>query len=60
MINLNFGGGFEFQYSTHTAFVIEFGGLNRLFVGDKSSLGNNIGSYPISSPSLTIGFRSFN
>ena len=58
MINLNFGGGFEFQYSPHSSFVIEFGGLNRFFVGDKTSF--NIRSYPISSPSLTIGFRSFN
>ena len=58
MINLNFGGGFEFQYSPHSSFVIEFGGLNRFFVGDNTNF--NIESYPISSPSLTIGFRSFN
>ncbi len=60
MLTLHFGGGFEFQYSPWSAFVIEFGGLNRLFLGDTSSLGNNLGSYPISSPSLTIGFRSYN
>ncbi len=59
MINISFGGGFEFQYSANNAFVIEFGGLNRLFTGDTSSIGNNVRSYPISSPSLTIGFRSF-
>ena len=49
MLNLTFGGGFEFQYSKHTAFVMEFGGVNRIFHEDFSK----------SSSVLTIGFRSF-
>lgn len=49
MLNLTFGGGFEFQYVKHTAFVIEFGGVNRIF---------NEG-FSKSTSVLTIGFRSF-
>lgn len=49
MLNLTFGGGFEFQYVKHTALVLEFGGVNRLFPEGFSK----------SSSVLTIGFRSF-
>jgi len=57
MINLAFGGGFEFQYSASSAFVIEFGGVNRILAGGDKS---NFEGYSFSTPALTIGFRSFN
>ena len=55
-LNLGFGGGFEFQYCSHSAFVVEFGGKNRFLIG-----GNKEGleDYSKSSPVLTIGFRTF-
>ena len=57
MINLAFGGGFEFQFHQNSAFVIEFGGVNRILVGGDKS---DFEGYSRSSPALTIGFRSFN
>ena len=57
MINLAFGGGFEFQFCQNSAFVIEFGGVNRILVGGNKS---GFEGYSRSSPVLTIGFRSFN
>ena len=59
LIDLSFGGGFEFQYTRHMAFVIEFGGTSRMFVGKNRNKENNISDYSKSTPSLTIGFRSF-
>ena len=57
MINLTFGGGFEFQYHRSAAFVLEFGGRNILLAGgDKLAFEG----YSFSSPVFTIGFRSFN
>jgi len=56
LINLGFGGGFEFQYAKYSAFVVEFGGLNRLLVGGSKE---GFQDYSKSSPTLTIGFRSF-
>ncbi len=55
MVNLTFGGGFEFQYHKRSAFVIEFGGLNRILAGADSAFFED---YSKSSASLTIGFRS--
>jgi len=55
MLNILFGGGFEFQYSVNTAFVIEFGGLNRLLLGSGKS---DLKGYAKSNPVLTIGFRT--
>ncbi|MCR4899465.1 MAG: hypothetical protein K5907_01435 [Treponema sp.] len=56
MIDLGFGGGFEFQYATDCAFVVEFGGQNRILTGKYNKLFKD---YSRSSPMLTIGFRSF-
>ena len=55
MLNILFGGGFEFQYSTNTAFVIEFGGINRLLLGKNK---NDFEGYAKTNPVLTIGFRT--
>ena len=56
MINLTFGGGFEFQFSKNTAFVLEFGGINRFLArGDKKTYDY----FSKSSPVLTIGYRTF-
>lgn len=55
MLNILFGGGFEFQYSVNTAFVVEFGGLNRLMLGNNKS---DLEGYAKSNPVLTIGFRT--
>lgn len=55
MVNLTFGGGFEFQYHKRSAFVIEYGGLNRILAGTDLTFFED---YSKSSASLTIGFRS--
>ena len=55
MLNILFGGGFEFQYSVNTAFVVEFGGLNKLLLGNNKS---DLEGYAKSNPVLTIGFRT--
>lgn len=51
----DFCGGFELQYSTNTAFVIEFGGINRLLLGKNK---NDFEGYAKTNPVLTIGFRT--
>ena len=56
MLNLSFGGGFEFQFVKHTAFVVEFGGCNRYFVGEKSE---DVKDLSKSAHVLTIGYRTF-
>ncbi len=55
MINLSFGGGFEFQFAKNTAFVIEFGGLNRFLAGNEK---RDFEHFSKSSPLLTIGYRT--
>ena len=55
MLNLSFGGGFEFQYMASTAFVIEFGGLNRFLLGKEKA---SFGGYAKTDPVLTIGYRT--
>ena len=56
LVNIGFGGGFEFQYTTNTAFVVEFGGNNRLLAGKNKDV---LQGYSKSNPVLTIGFRTF-
>ena len=56
MINLNFGGGFEFQFAKNTAFVLEFGGMNRFLAGGNKKA---FEYFSKSSPVLTIGYRTF-
>ena len=56
MLNLTFGGGFEFQFSEKMGFVIEFGGMNRLLIGGDKSVFEDFSRYL---PVLTIGYRSF-
>lgn len=55
LIEINFGGGFELQYSINNAFVIEFGGRVEAPVG---KLKNEFNTYTNSSPLLTIGYRT--
>ena len=55
MLDVSFCGGFEFQYSKNTAFVIEFGGINRFFFGNEKA---TFEGYSKSNPVLTIGFRT--
>lgn len=55
LLDISFGGGFEFQYSAETAFVIEFGGHTEGPVGSEKE---NYQDYTNSSPILTIGFRT--
>ncbi|MBQ0166208.1 MAG: hypothetical protein KBT02_03760 [Treponema sp.] len=55
MLELSFGGGFEFQYAASTAFVIEFGGRCEGPVGSEK---DRYQAYTNSSPLLTIGFRT--
>lgn len=55
LLELNFGGGFEFQYSKNNAFVIEFGGRTEAPVGKRK---NEFTAYTNSSPLLTIGYRT--
>lgn len=55
MLNILFGGGFEFQYMKNTAFVVEFGGRSRLMLGSNKS---DFEGYAKSNPVLTIGFRT--
>lgn len=43
------GGGFEFQFSTYSAFLVEFGGTFPLIKND----------FLKPSPSLTIGYRTY-
>ena len=56
MLNLSFGGGFEFQFVRHSAFVIEFGGTNRFFVGENC---DEVKDFAKSAHVLTIGYRTF-
>lgn len=56
MLNLSFGGGFEFQFVRHSAFVIEFGGTNRFFAGENS---DEVKDFAKSAHVLTIGYRTF-
>ena len=56
MLNLSFGGGFEFQFVRHSAFVIEFGGTNRFFAGENSDAAKDFSK---TTPVLTIGYRTF-
>ncbi|MBO4533145.1 MAG: hypothetical protein J5726_05545 [Treponema sp.] len=55
LVHITFGAGFEFQYCQETAFVVEFGGDNRLLVGKNKQA---LKDFSRSSPVLTIGFRS--
>lgn len=56
MIDIGFGGGFEFQYLEGCAFVIEFGGQNRWLTGKYK---NEFKDYSRSNPVLSFGFRTF-
>lgn len=56
MIDVGFGGGFEFQYFDRCAFVIEFGGENRFLTGQYK---DSFKDYSRSGPVLSIGYRSF-
>ena len=56
LVSAKFGGGFEFQYLTNMAFVIEFGGVERFLVGKPAGALSNFSKC---TPSLTIGYRSF-
>lgn len=56
MVDIGFGGGFEFQYMEGCAFVLEFGGQNRLLTGKYK---NEFKDYSRSNPVLSIGFRTF-
>ena len=56
MVDIGFGGGFEFQYQEGCAFVVEFGGQNRLLTGKYK---NEFKDYSRSNPVLAIGFRTF-
>ena len=56
MINLNYGGGFEFQFVRHTAFVVEFGGVKRFLAGGEKK---GFEVFSKSTPVLTIGYRTF-
>lgn len=58
IIDLSLGGGFEFQFASKMAFVIEFGGLFRMFAGENNYEKKIYPSYS-TSPSLSIGFRSY-
>ena len=55
LVHITFGGGFEFQYCTNTAFVVEFGGDSRLLAGKNKQA---LKDFSRSSPVLTIGYRS--
>ena len=56
MVDIGFGGGFEFQYIAGCAFVVEFGGQNRILTGEYK---DTFKDYSRSGPVLSIGFRSF-
>ena len=59
VLNLSYGGGFEFQYIRSLAFVVEFGGVNRILAGLDDDSRKVFKDYSKSSSTLTIGFRSF-
>ena len=59
VLNLSYGGGFEFQYIKSLAFVVEFGGVNRILAGLDDESRKVFKDYSKSSSTLTIGFRSF-
>ena len=52
----DFSGGFEFQYLQGCAFVVEFGGQNRMLTG---KFKNEFKDYARSNPVLSFGFRTF-
>ncbi|MCR4947804.1 MAG: hypothetical protein K6A15_01470 [Treponema sp.] len=56
MLNLSFGGGFEFQFVRHSSFVVEFGGIKRFFAGEKNE---DFQEFSKTEPVLTIGYRTF-
>ena len=56
MINLNFGGGFEFQFAKRSAFALEFGGVKRFFAGGEKKVFEDFSKF---TPLLTIGYRTF-
>ena len=55
LVSVKFGGGFEFQYLTNLAFVVEFGGVERFLIGSPEG---KISNFAKCTPSLTIGYRS--
>lgn len=55
LLELTFGGGFEFQYAASSAFVIEFGGRFENPAGKERKA---FRAYTNSSPLLTIGCRT--
>lgn len=57
MFEVNGGGGFEFQFTKNSAFVIEYGGRCEMPVGRKAA---QYSAYTNSSPILTIGYRALN
>ena len=60
IVSLKFGGGFELQYRRNSAFVIEFGGVQRFLAGASrkdAAIKLDKDNYAISAPSLTIGYR---
>ena len=56
IVSAKFGGGFEFQFSTDCAFVVEFGGVQRFLVGGTDV---NLPNFSNHAPCLTIGYRMF-
>ena len=56
MLNITFGGGFEFQFVRHTAFVVEFGGVKRFLTGGEKE---GLEAFSKTMPVLTIGYRTF-
>lgn len=59
LLNLSYGGGFEFQFTSRNAFVLEFGGLSGFLAGQINPAECPFTDFSNSSPLLTIGFRSF-
>lgn len=56
LIEVPCGGGFEFQYSKKSAFVIEFGGKYSIMVGENAQ---DFANFANTCPKLSIGYRSF-
>lgn len=56
LIEIPFGGGFEFQYSKKSAFVVEFGGKYSIMIGENAK---DFADLANTCPKLSIGYRSF-
>ncbi len=56
MIAVDFGGGFEFQFTQKSAFVLEYGGKCSFVVGDNKE---SYSAFSHGGPILSIGYRSY-